>query len=365
MIRTLALVLSLVVLFGAAGREEWRGARPDYAWSFPEDHWAHPDYRTEWWYFTGHLGHRFAYQLTFFRVGLLRDRPSFDSDWTSTGFVMGHAAVTDIEAGKHYFSETLYREIPLLAGCGVYPDPRIVWSRPPPGTEGVWSLDWNGAGFDFSARDESRRFGLRLTTRPTKPLVLQGPNGFSRKGAEPTAASLYYSFTRLETTGEVEVEGNRFEVSGESWMDQEISSSELAPNQVGWDWLSLQLDDGRDVMLYLMRREDGNVDYANGTIVDASGAARYLGRADIEVEVLDRWASPESDARYPSRWRARFGEEEILVEPLVADQENRSRLPGGVHYWEGAVRVATPEGKSVGRGFVELTGYGRGNRPPV
>lgn len=363
-------LLVLAMLLGLRGDESWQAARPDYSWSFPRDHWAHRDYRTEWWYFTGHLGSRFAYQFTFFRVGVLRERPSFDSDWTSTGFVMGHAALIDLETGTHTFSEALYREIPLLAGYSAYPEKRIAWSRPPPGTDGVWFLDWNGEGFDFSARDDRLGFGFRLSTRPKKPLVLQGPNGFSLKGEGETAASQYYSFTRLDTAGEVELGGERFEVSGESWMDKEFSSSELGENQVGWDWFSLQLDDGREVMLYLMRTEDGGIDYASGTMVGAEGRVRYLAPSELAVEVLDHWTS-ESGTRYPSRWRIRLGPrhdaetEELMVAPIVADQENRSRLPGGVHYWEGAVRVMTPEGKLAGKGFVELTGYGRGNRPPV
>ncbi len=205
MIRTPAFALA--VILSLAGEPGWQAARPDYSWSFPRDHWAHRDYRTEWWYFTGRLGSRFAYQFTFFRVGVLRDRPDFDSDWTATGFIMGHAALTDLESGKHTFSETLYREIPLLGGFSAYPDKRIAWSRPPAGTDGLWTLDWNGEAFDFSASDERLGFGLRLSTRPEKPLVLQGPNGLSRKGEEEEAASQYYSFTRLETTGEVEPRG--------------------------------------------------------------------------------------------------------------------------------------------------------------
>jgi predicted secreted hydrolase len=351
----------LVVQDGA----EWNVAAPDFSWSFPSDHWAHDGYRTEWWYFTGHLGERFAYQFTFFRIGILTERPALDSAWAATSVVMGHAALIDLEKRRHVFSEILYREMPLLSGFSAHPERRIGWSRAPAGTDGIWSLEWNGEGFDFEARDDRERFGFRLSTRPEKPLVFQGPNGYSRKGESETAASLYYSLTRLETSGEVELDGVRYEVSGESWMDKELSSSQLEDDQMGWDWFSLQLDDGRELMLYLMRGIDGRIDFAKGTLVSAGGEARYLEDVDFSVDVLDHWTSPSTSARYPSKWRVRLSDLDLVVVPRLSDQENRSRLPRGVYYWEGAVGVEDAAGISVGKGFVELTGYGEGNRPPV
>jgi predicted secreted hydrolase len=348
-----------------AGLGEWKTARPDYEWSFPRDHWAHAGYRTEWWYFTGYLEDRFAYQFTFFRIGVLPDRPEQSSAWTATSLVMGHAALTDLRSGRHWFSETLYREIPLLGGYGAFPQPRIGWSRAPAGTDGIWSLDWNGEAFDFAAKDDGEGFGFRLSTRPKKPLVFQGAGGFSRKGKSDGAASHYYSFTRLATEGEIVLGSERFEVEGESWMDKEFSSSQLAENQVGWDWFSLRLDDGRELMLYLMRDSNGAVDYANGTLVDAQGGVSYLDRSAFEVEVLEHWTSPKTSARYPSKWRIRAAGLDLRVSTAVEDQENRSRLPRGVFYWEGAVRVEAVDGRPLGRGFVEMTGYGEGNRPPV
>lgn len=359
---------------------EWKVAVPDYPWAFPRDHWAHDGYRTEWWYFTGHLetedaSRRFGYQFTFFRIGVLDEPPELDSEWVSTSVIMGHAAMTNLASGEHVFAEVFYREMPLLAqfsqfnqfnSFSAYPEPRIGWSRGPGGTGDLWTLDWNGNGFDIAARDVHQGMGFRLETEAAKPVVFQGPNGFSRKSDEPGAASQYYSLTRLATRGEVELGGERFRVTGESWMDKEFSSSHLAENQVGWDWFSLQLDDGRELMLYLMRAADGTVDYAAGTLIDTGGEARYLtmDEDDFDVDVLEHWTSPETGARYPSRWRIRLPEAELELEihALAADQENRSRLPGGVYYWEGAVAVS---GGETGRGFVELAGYGEGNRPPV
>jgi len=357
------------LLFLTLASSEWKVAVPDYPWSFPRDHWAHDGYRTEWWYFTGHLetedaSRRFGYQFTFFRIGVLTDPPDLDSEWVSTSVIMGHAAVTDLVSGEHVFAEVFYREMPLLAAFNAYPEARIGWSRGPAGTGDLWTLDWNGNGFDIAARDARQGMGFRLETKASKPVVFHGPNGFSRKSDEPGAASQYYSFTRLVTSGEVEFEGERIRVNGESWMDKELSSSHLAENQVGWDWFSLQLDDGRELMLYLMREAGGPVDYAAGTLIDTEGEALHLRMDDFDVDVLEHWTSPETGARYPSRWRVRLPdvELELEVQSLAADQENRSRLPGGVYYWEGAVVVS---GTETGRGFVELAGYGDGNRPPV
>jgi predicted secreted hydrolase len=355
----------LLVLTLWLSADEWKTARPDYEWSFPRDHWAHGEYRTEWWYFTGELGERFAYQFTFFRIGVLPARSDLASSWATSGLLMGHLALTDLEKKEHRFSEVLYRDVPLLAGFGSFPEPRIAWSRAPAGTDDLWSLDWNGEAFDFSARDDATGISIRLTTRPRKPLVLQGPDGFSRKGESANAASQYYSFTRLETRGEIELDGERFEVSGESWMDKEFSSSHLEDHQAGWDWFSLRLGDGRELMLYLMRDEAGGIDFGSGTLVGADGTARYLAESDFEVEVLDRWTSPATGASYPSKWRIRLAGLDLIVTPALADQENRSGLPRGVFYWEGAVAIDSSEGARLGRGFVELTGYGKGNRPPV
>jgi len=370
-VRRVVVFLALALVAESAG--EWKVAVPDYAWSFPRDHWAHDGYRTEWWYFTGQLAsegdpeRRFGYQFTLFRIGVVEQAPRLDSDWAATHAVMGHAAITDFRSKTHVFSEVLYREMPLLGSFGRYPETRIGWSRGPAGTSVLWTLDWNGEGFELAAEDARLEMGFRLETRAVKPSVFQGPNGFSRKSEAPGAASLYYSFTRLETSGDLTLEGERFRVGGESWMDKEFSSSHLGPDQIGWDWFSLQLDDGRELMLYLMRARDGTVDYARGTLVSRAGEPRYLGREAIALEPRQQWTSPESGARYPIGWRIRLEDEglDLRVRALVDDQENRSALPGGVYYWEGAVSVTGPEGEPLGRGYVELTGYGEGSRPPV
>ncbi len=365
-------LLGLAASVGA-GASAWQAARPDYRWSFPRDHWAQPGYRTEWWYFAGHLtatdepGRRFGYQFTMFRVGLVSARQERASEWNAQHLIMGHAAVSDLGARRHVFSELLYREVPLLGGFGRYPDPLIAWSRAPPGTDGTWSLRWNGEAFDFAMADRALGLRFELSTRPGKPLVFQGPNGYSRKGKGPTAASLYYSFTRLGTTGTLALDGKTWTVRGESWMDKEFGSNQLGERQAGWDWFSLQLTDGREVMLYRLRDRSGATDFARGTLVSASGAARYLAPDEWTVRATKTWKSETTGAEYPARWTVELPAEGLRLEllPELADQENRSRLVRDLHYWEGAVAVLGSEGAPLGRGYVELVGYGTKTRPAI
>lgn len=363
------LVAAALALAWAQGEPAWRLAQPDYPWSFPRDHWAHPEYKTEWWYLTGHLraadGRRFGYQFTFFRVGLLAERPPLDSRWAAGQLLMGHAALSDLDGGQHYFSEVLYRVTPLLGGFGAHPDSLIGWSRGPAGTAGRWTLRWNGAAFDLAMADDAQGLALELQTRPLKPLVFQGPGGYSRKGEGPSAASQYYSFTRLATQGTLRVGGAQLAVQGESWMDQEFGSNQLGSQQVGWDWFSVQLDDGRDLMLYLLRDEAGAVDHARGTLVGADGAARYLERGEFAVRATDHWTSPQTGAQYPAGWTLSLDGQTWSLEALLADQENRGAAAGKLFYWEGAVAVRDQAGNTCGKGYVELTGYGTGRRPGI
>ena len=362
---------ALLAVATAAPAAGWRTADPAYAWSFPADHWAHPGYKTEWWYFTGHLestadpGRRFGYQLTFFRVGLLPEPRPLDSGWAATDLILGHAAITDVARGEHRFSETLYRAVPLLGGFNRYPVPAIAWSRGPAGTDGGSSLHWTDGGFALAMEDDAQGFAIRLDVHPEKPIALQGPNGYSRKGEAAGAASQYYSLTRLRTEGTLRIDGKDIPVRGRSWMDREFGSNQLDEDQIGWDWFSLQLDDGRDVMLYLLRDAAGGTDTARGTIIPRDGPPRYLDAGSFSARPTGSWRSAASGAEYPSGWRVEVPGEDVrlTVVPLLLDQENRGALGGGISYWEGAVEVRGDGGSAVGRGYVELTGYGEGNRP--
>ncbi len=370
------LVLSVFVTVGAPAatlaQVEWRAAEPDYSWSFPNDHWAHSGYKTEWWYVTGIVAdtndpsHRFGYQFTFFRIGLAPDTLAYESAWATRSLIMGHASISDLATETHVFSEVLYRPTGSLGGFGIVGDSLIAWSRSPYGTDGLWTLTWNGDAFDFAMRDDAQGIAFAFSTTPTKPLIFQGPNGYSRKGEGLTAASLYYSFTRLATAGTVCIGDNVFPVRGESWMDKEFGSNQLAEDQVGWDWFSLRLDDGRELMLYLLRSDDAT-DYARGTIVGPEGDARYLDGSEWELSVTRRWRSHETGAEYPMGWQLTVPmlDLDVAVVPLLDTQENVSALVPGLFYWEGAVEVRTRNGSRMGEGYVELTGYGTRSVPAI
>lgn len=352
---------------------KWKIAQPDYQWSFPKDHWSHSKYKTEWWYFTGHLQsqkrphRRFGYQFTFFRIGILNQTESRKSLWATKNLIMGHAAISDLQTKQHFFSEVLYREIPLLGKFGLYPNPVIAWSQGPAGTDQKWTLSWNGKAFDFQVKDSRLGIGFELSTRPLKKLIFQGPNGYSLKGHIPSASSQYYSFTRLSTKGKLTLKNQNFLVEGESWMDKEFGSNQLAENQIGWDWFSLQLNDGSELMLYLLREYSGKIDFARGTWISKLGTTRYLKPGEWTLEVQSNWHSSKSKSLYPFGWIIHLPSENLQMEivPELADQENRSQLLQNLNYWEGAVSIQNKRGEKLGRGYVELTGYGKNNRPPI
>lgn len=321
----------------------------------PQDHGPHFEFQTEWWYYTGQLvtsdQRRFGFQLTFFRRGLAPGPPPRAGLATNQVY-FAHFAVTDVGGGRHTSGERVSRGAAGLAGAGGEPFRVAVED---------WSADAtsaDGASVRLRARDQGLVVDLEL--RATKPLVLHGDRGLSVKSGEPGNASYYVGYTRMSARGRIGTDGRGAEAAGEAWFDHEWSTSALGPKAVGWDWWSLQLDDGRELMFFEIRQADGGRDAASsGTLVAADGRTRRLQATDVETTVLARWTSPRSGASYPARWRVRVPSEglELAVEPLVADQEMRTSFT----YWEGAVRVSgATRGRPVsGRGYVELTGYAR------
>jgi predicted secreted hydrolase len=277
--------------------------------------------------------------------------------------IMGHAALTDVETGEHLFSELLYRAAPVLGSFGSYPDSVIARSAAPAGTREGWSIVWNGRGFDLAMRDRARGFGFELATTSARPPVMQGPNGFSAKGS-PGSASQYYSLTRLATSGVVTLGDDTLEVAGKSWMDKEFGSNQLAQTQTGWDWFAIQLEDGRDLMLYRIR---GEPTHSQATVTRPDGATEYLSADRWSATPSRTWTSPATGAEYPVRWSVAIPSESLTltIRPVVDDQENVSRLLPELYYWEGAVEILDADGSAIGRGYIELTGYGDGTRPAL
>ncbi len=382
-IMALLVTAAAVVASGAgpAGPQTagpWQIAEVGYPWEFPRDDAIHRSYKTEWWYVTGHLfpegagnpaDKALAFQMTFFRVGLVPpDTPLPDSQWAARDLVMAHASVADPDQGSHRFSEVLRRASTLTGGFGAGTDSTLAWCQAPAGTDGTWRITRTDDGYRLEAADQKQGFRYDLTCRPVKPRVFHGEGGFSPKSADGQAGSLYFSFTRMEVRGTVTLDGREIPVRGQSWLDREIFSSSLAADQTGWDWVSLQLDDGRDLMLYRLRGPDGHTDFALGTLVDKDGNGRSLPAEAWSLKPLEHWTSPSTEAEYPVRWQLIVPGEgiDLVLDATMPQQENQSRR-SGVHYWEGAM-TAHPAGRpeeTVGRGFVELTGYGEGSRPPV
>ncbi len=352
----------LFLLLALATASPWTPASRDYAWDFPRDHWPHDGYRTEWWYFVGFLegeDRELAFQFTLFRSGLTRS-PSENpvSPWDARHALMGHAALADLATGARVFSQTAHREAPELGRVGAFPEPEIAWMRGPPGTAEGWSVAFRDGAFRIRATDRNQGMEFDLRARPTRPPLLQGDAGYSEK-SEGGGASLYYSHPRLEVVGVAGFGGEPAPVRGTAWMDREFGSDWLAPEQVGWDWFALNLDDGRDLMLYNMRGADGAVVHSSATLRLPDGRKRH---PEVEVRAQGRFTPEDGGPAYPLGWRLLAPTAEgldLTLVPRLDDQENR--IPRGapgpdIPYWEGAVRVLR-DGAPAGRGFVELTGY--------
>lgn len=320
---------------------------------FPRDHGPHPEYQIEWWYYTGNLSageRQFGYQLTFFRSGLSPRPVARESAWGATSVYMAHMALSDVAQGRFYAYERFSRDAAGLAGASGEPF-RVFLED--------WSATGSGPqGMTMHLRAAEGEVSLDLTLASQKPPALQGDRGLSQKGPTPGNASFYYSLTRMATTGTIRVGDRTYAVSGLSWMDHEWGTSALEAGAVGWDWFSLQLDDGYDLM-YAQVRTPTAVSYSFGSLVDPEGRTMPLDPAEVQLEVLATWRSPASQALYPARWRLSVPSLDLRLElePRLANQE----LPVSVVYWEGAVRIqGSRQGRPVsGSGFVELTGYAR------
>ena len=325
------------------------------ALSFPQDFGAHPEFRTEWWYYTGNLEtlerRHFGFELTIFRVGLLPPTVEVpdDSKWYDHNLFFAHFAVSDIAAERFYAFERYSRRGPGLAGAQA--DPYHIWLE-----------DWNIAESEpgiYQLRAAQDGIVLDLTLTDEMGVVLHGQNGYSRGGENVTNAAYYYSQPRLRAEGSVELNGLKYEVNGLAWKDHEFSSGVLDEDQIGWDWFSLQFEDGAALMLFQLReRGGGRSATSSGTFIRADGTPQSLSNSDFEIRVLDEWRSPHTGGVYPSGWEIRLTEPDCLLtlQPWMDNQE--LRFPA-VNYWEGAVRFeGTCNGVAArGNGYVELTGY--------
>jgi predicted secreted hydrolase len=343
---------------GATGAD-FKPALPGYVFEFPRDHGAHEEYRTEWWYYTGHLrtdeGRRYGFELTFFRVGVVPPGAQPRTRWDLRDLALAHFAVTDAGAGEFRFDEKLNRTSPFTANAAE-------------GRLDVFNEGWRATtGRDGSWRlvAQNGRDALDLAMTSRKPPAIHGENGVSVKAGGAGYASHYYSMTRLDVRGTID--GRR--CRGQAWMDHEFGSSRLRESQRGWDWYSIQFDNDAELMLYVIRRNDGTPDVTSaGSLITADGSVIPIRRNQMSITPLGNWHSKKSGATYPSGWRVAvpaFGIA-VTLQPLLRDQELVTNASTRVTYWEGAVDVGgTFDGVNVGgEGYVELTGYDAAFRAP-
>ena len=329
---------------------------------FPKDHGAHPGYRTEWWYYTGNLqavtGERFGFQLTFFRRQISppddrRKWPRPASAWRTQQVYLAHSAISLISPKQHLQAEVASREALDMAGVRQIDKTTAIFLK-------NWSAHIRPDRHLLEVKTDTFSFELALT--PEKPPVLHGEAGYSLKGSTADRASCYYSFTRLNTRGNLSVGDDVTEVNGLAWMDHEFSTAVLEPGLQGWDWFSLQLSDQTEIMAFVLRKKQGGTGPASSaTIIDSQGQSRTISRDEFELTVKDTWKSPHSGAEYPSEWRLQIFPVrlDIAITSNLADQEMHTSETTGVIYWEGSVSAAgTKAGNPVdGAGYVELTGY--------
>lgn len=307
------------------------------------------DYRVQWWYFTGHLfdekGREFGYELTFFVVGV--QKRHYESKFGVDNIYISHFAVSDVQQKRYYFSDN--SDSGAFDFAGARNDRLKVWV-------GDNVLEGTLDRMHISASDSEKTLDLEFI--PQKPFIPNGDRGYSRKSEEsPLSASLYFSCTDLKTSGTLKLGGDSFKVSGKSWFDRELSSKGLSEKEKGWDWFSIQLDDGREAMLYLMRKKDGSLDrYSSGTFVYKDGKYRHLTLNDFRVRVASRYRSKKTGADYPLIREVDIPSENLKLKviPLIENQEFIAASSTGNYYWEGTCRV---EGSTTGRAYVEMTGY--------
>jgi predicted secreted hydrolase len=343
---------------------QYKAALPGYQYHFPQDHASHEQYKTEWWYYTGHLqtkaGQKYGYELTFFRIGndpqLRQATDNKQNPWNTNNLYATHFALSDEKNQAFHYSEKLNRAGLNLAGA--LGDHYYVWNE-------LWLAELLGNQMVLRANSPDGKQEIHLLLSNEKPPVIHGKGGISQKASCVGCASHYYSLTRLKTEGLLLIDGKAEPVTGLSWMDHEFGSNQLSREQTGWDWFSIQLNDKTEVMLYLLRHENGRIDpHSSGTIVDAKGNSRHLTLNDFKViESGKHWTSPASQGTYPMGWRIAIPSEklDLTITPSFENQELFTKGSTKVAYWEGSSKATGQKaGKAIaGQAYVEMTGYAK------
>lgn len=362
---SLRILIIFAVFVSCSFGDEWTPARAGYQYTFPADHFSHGGFKTEWWYATGNLktandDQRFGVQFTIFRSGL---RPPSStpvkSKWVVDSFGFGHFAISDLTNEQFYFNQEIARGSMNDAG---FPE----FSPTSPGSQTLAFLpksrieliDRKKNVFRLVADLGNTSYDLTIAPSRDQP-VFHGADGISQKGAGAENASHYYSYTRMQASGTITASGKSHQVNGTMWLDREWASNQLGPDQIGWDWFALQLDNGSEIMIYQMRTSGGGTDpYSHGTIIAKDGTTTPVKHSDYSLTPIETWTSPKTGATYPVKWNLAIPKlnAELTVSSAFAQQE---LALDPVTYYEGAVVIDGVSGgdKLTGRGYMELTGY--------
>lgn len=346
-------------LAGLSGAAGWSGnahALPARVLTFPRDRGSHPDFRTEWWYITGNAtaggpdSRRFGFQLTFFRSRVDATQ-GMTSKFAARQLIFAHAAITDVQGQKLWHDQRIARD-----GFGVASaseQDMAIKLRD-------WSLKAEGAKYtaDLPAAD----FALTLQFEETQNVLLQGKQGLSRKGPEEKQASYYYSQPQLAASGSLQIKGKTFEVTGKAWLDHEWSQELLHPSAVGWDWIGMNLDDGSALTAFRLRDKDGNAVWTGGSFRSSQGELRIFSHGEVSFTPVRSWKSPLTQSTYPVEWTINTPIDSYAVRAVIDNQELDSRSSTGAIYWEGLSELMDSQGKRVGMGYLEMTGYGQALR---
>ena len=329
-------------------------ALPSKTLAFPRDRGSHPDFKTEWWYITGHAtsgGREFGFQLTFFR-SRVDSTQAMASKFAAKQLLFAHAAITDVQGKKLWHDQRISRD-----GFGVATSSELDMN--------IKLRDWTlrADGSRYTAELPAVDFGLSLQFNETQAVLLQGKNGLSRKGPDEKQASYYYSQPHLATTGKLRLQGQTVDVTGSAWLDHEWSQELLAPGVVGWDWIGMNLTDGSALTAFRLRGKDGAKDSAalwdGGSFRTASGALYIFSRGEVIFKPTRFWKSPLTQTTYPVEWIVRTPADFYTVKAVIDNQELDSRQSTGAIYWEGLSELLSSNGQTVGRGYLEMTGYSK------
>ena len=338
----MACGISLAALGGTAH------ALPAKTLIFPRDRGSHPGFKTEWWYITGHCAsgaRSFGFQLTFFR-SRVDSTQAMTSKFAARQLMFAHAAITDVQGKKLWHDQRIARD-----GFGVASSSELDMA--------IKLRDWSlrADGKRYTAELPASDFGLKLQFIETQPVLLQGKNGLSRKGPDDKQASYYYSQPQLATTGSLRIQGKTFDVTGTAWLDHEWSQEILAPGAVGWDWIGMNLLDGSALTAFRLRDKNGGAVWDGGSFRSANGSLYVFSRGEVIFKPTRYWKSPLSQTTYPVEWVVRTPADFYTVRAVIDNQELDSRQSTGAIYWEGLSELIDSNGKKVGAGYLEMTGY--------